>query len=230
MFAPIGFSLNGAKKYITVDINRYVHPELVKNTIEVYKRNVRCDNGIQSNAKLERCLGRFVKLTDKVEDLLREEFAVEYVAPLDAGNTNFESNSFDYVISNVTLEHIPYKDIERIFGECNRILKPGGLISATVDYSDHFAHSDPNISVFNYIKYSDLEWEKYNSSIHFQNRLKRSDYIKLLTNSGFEIVNLFSIVSKENELKDIKLDKKFAKYPLEELLVTHDHFLARKKV
>ncbi|WP_027396887.1 class I SAM-dependent methyltransferase [Anaerovibrio lipolyticus] len=230
MLAPIGFALNGAKKYIAVDINRYAHPELVKNTIELYKRNFKNDNETESNVKLERCLEGFVNSTDKVKDLLREEFSIEYFAPMDAGNTNFESGSFDYVISNVSLEHIPYDDIERIFGECNRILKADGLISATVDYSDHFAHSDPNISVFNYMQYSDSAWEKYNSYIHFQNRLRRSDYIELLTKSGFEIVTLSSVVSDGNELKHIKLDQRFAKYPLEELLITHDHFLARKKV
>ena len=60
--------------------------------------------------------------------------------------------------------------------ELKTILKPGGLSSLIIDYSDHYSHADKNISPLNYLKYSDKEWKKYNNQYLFQNRLRHQDY------------------------------------------------------
>jgi SAM-dependent methyltransferase len=46
----------------------------------------------------------------------------------DATKLPFEKDRFDAVISNDFVEHITHEDKTRMFGECLRVLKPGGVL------------------------------------------------------------------------------------------------------
>jgi SAM-dependent methyltransferase len=114
-------------------------------------------------------------------------YGIEYRAPCDAGSTGLASGSFDACISTNTLEHIPAPDIERICTELRRILRTGGLVSAVIDYSDHYAHTDAGIGRLNYLQFSDAEFKKYNHTVHYQNRLRHGEYLALFKRAGFEV-------------------------------------------
>lgn len=122
----------------------------------------------------------------KIDDL--KHYGITYRAPFDAAITNLRKESVDACVSTNTLEHIPKNSIIRIFTELRRILKDDGIVSAKIDYSDHYAHTDPSISLLNYLRYTDSEWKKYNHDCHYQNRLRHYDYKEIFVNCGFEIV------------------------------------------
>ena len=124
------------------------------------------------------------------EDLARE-YSIKYIAPTDASKTDYLDGYFDCCVSTYTLEHIPRSSIVSIFTELKRIIKKGGLICASIDYSDHYAHTDSSISALNYLSFSDAEWEKYNHRSHYQNRLRHYDYE--------EIFNELGLVTERNE-------------------------------
>lgn len=115
-------------------------------------------------------------------------YGIEYHAPCDAGNTGYALGSFDACISTNTLEHIPALDIERILAELRRILRRAGLISAVIDYSDHYAHTDASIGRLNFLQFSDKEFEKHNHGVHYQNRLRHDDYLALFRGAGFGVL------------------------------------------
>jgi cyclopropane fatty-acyl-phospholipid synthase-like methyltransferase len=131
-----------------------------------------------------------VKLKRAVENLddLRDFCRIEYFAPVDMQKTSFESNSFDACVSTNVLEHVPVDVIRGIWEETWRLLKPGGIVSAKIDYSDHYAHTDRSISKLNYLSFSDREWSRYNHNCHFQNRLRHKHHLELLESRGFEIL------------------------------------------
>lgn len=116
------------------------------------------------------------------------QYAIEYVAPCDAGATGLASGCFDACISTNTLEHIPAADITRIVVELRRIIRSGGLVSAIIDYSDHYAHTDAGICRLNYLQFTEAEFKKHNHSVHFQNRLRHNDYLKIFAACGFEVL------------------------------------------
>ena len=126
----------------------------------------------------------------KVENLsdLRKNYNINYIAPFEFHKSQLEENIFDACISTNTLEHIPKKEIIIIFKDLKRILKNGGLISSIIDYSDHYAHTDKNISNLNFLKYSEKDFKKYNHKSHFQNRLRHNDYLKLFKSLGYEVI------------------------------------------
>lgn len=119
---------------------------------------------------------------------LYNKYNIKYIAPLDMRNTKFEDNEFDGCVSTNTLEHIPKEDIIEIFKELKRIIRSGGIISALIDYSDHYAHTDSNIDLLNYLKFSSAEFKKYNHRNHYQNRLRHYHYADIFKNLGYEIV------------------------------------------
>lgn len=121
-------------------------------------------------------------------------FGIQYIAPLDMRATPFADSSFDCCISTNTLEHIPAQSIREIFAELRRVIRPGGLVGAQIDYSDHYAHTDPNIGLANYLRFSDARWRRHNHSNHYQNRLRHVHYGRIAAEAGFQC--LFDEASK----------------------------------
>jgi len=117
---------------------------------------------------------------------------IDYRAPVDAADTKLDEESIDCVTSTSTLEHIPPAEIHGILAECIRVLRPGGLMSMIVDYSDHFSHFDSSISPYNFLRYDDRHWARYNSALNYQNRLRHSECLETVRHAGFEIVDVKS--------------------------------------
>jgi hypothetical protein len=119
-------------------------------------------------------------------DLLK--YGINYEAPADAADTHLPDESVDICISTATLEHIPETEISKILIELGRVIKMGGLVSAVIDYSDHYAHTDRSISQLNFLRYSDQQWSSFNHKCHYQNRLRHGRYIDLFNEHGFELI------------------------------------------
>jgi hypothetical protein len=152
------------------------------------------------------------KQSNNLDDV-KKNYNIIYIAPFDISKTSFLEGSFDGCISTNTLEHIPMESIVKIFAELKRIVCNKGLISLIIDYSDHYAHTDSKIGLLNFLKYSDSEFNKYNHSIHYQNRLRHYDYAKLFKELGYLIavnkpygfVDIPNYVSSKFNLDDATL-------------------------
>ena len=144
-----------------------------------------------------------------VNDLLK--YGIQYNAPADAANTDLADGSIDVCISTATLEHIPEDSICKILSELHRIIKDGGLVSAVIDYSDHYSHTDGSISMLNFLKYSEDKWERYNHRSHYQNRLRHDRYIELFKENGF------NLLQEELDFSDHEIPNDISK-----LFVNHD--------
>lgn len=158
-------------RQVVVDLNPMVDIKLV----EIARNLLACSVELKSK-----------KVIQTLNDL--QHYGITYISPMDAAETDFENTSLDACISTNTLEHIPKEGIVLIFKELYRTLKKDGIVSARIDYSDHYAHTDPSISLLNYLKYSETEWLKYNHRSHYQNRLRHDDYVTLFADCGFKVI------------------------------------------
>ena len=139
---------------------------------------------------------------EKIETLENlAKYGIEYRAPYDAAKTNFDDKSINACISTNTLEHIPKESIVSIFSELYRTLKTDGIVSARIDYSDHYAHTDKRISLLNYLKFDQNSWKKYNHNCHFQNRLRHYDYLTIFKQIGFVVIEE-DLFFAENQIPD----------------------------
>jgi SAM-dependent methyltransferase len=162
---------------------------------------------------------------------LRELYGIEYFAPCDARATPLEPGVIDCVTSTNTLEHIPQEDLARILAECYRVLRPGGVVSLKIDYQDHFSYSDTSISVYNFFQYSDSAWRKWSPPSHYQNRLRHSDYRKLISMTGFEVVAEELQEPSEEDLQllgRLRLAARFRNYQRKDLATRGAYLIARK--
>ena len=220
---PLSYALLGVGGQIVIDIRPSARIELVSDTVAKLKR---------LGPELEELAGRPLRdLGGPLASLaeLEPRFGIRYLAPCDARATGLPAGSVDFVSSTDTCEHIPPADLAAIFAECRRLLRPGGAFSCRIDLQDHYAYFDHSLSRYNFLRFSDRTWAVIDSPLHFQNRLRSPDYLRLVREAGLElVVENPSGPSEEGraELQALPLAERFRGYSLEELGVTVLSFVA----
>ena len=213
---PLIYSSKGVRKQILVDINDLLKIDLVQaNISRLISKGFPFENISASNK----------------EDLLKN-LRINFLAPHDARSTGFPSDSIQFISNTDTLEHIQKDDIFLIMKECYRILAPGKTVSCVIDLRDHYTYFDNTVSAYNFLTFSEKEWRPYNNYLHYQNRLRYSDYKKIFEDCGFEIVfeECESPTPSELEtLKSLPLSYDFAGKDLKELGIKEIWMILRKK-
>lgn len=118
---------------------------------------------------------------------LNERFGISYLAPLDLLELPENEAKYDANITSSTWEHIPSELIQPLLEKLCKLIRPGGLISAHIDYSDHYSHSDTNIDRVNFLSLSDAEWRRHNHRHFFQNRLRHQDFYQIFDAAGLDL-------------------------------------------
>ena len=161
-----------------------------------------------------------------------KHFGIQYEAPMDARCTTLENSTIDFIVSNSTLEHISDGDIVKILEECYRLLKKGGIVSCRINYRDHWAAFDRSISIYNFLRYSPCQWQKYNPSLHYQNRLRHRDYLDIISQTKFEVLEDNPVVPCKEEidlLRYLEVDACFRdEYTFEELAIKGSKIVLKK--
>ena len=190
---PIALWLCGADKVITVDLNPYLRPDLVRLEVEYINQNQESVAQILGTVADADCLRKRLALLETESELsfenLMSRTGIEYLSPADAANLP-DVGSIDYHISHTVFEHIPRPMLLAILQEANRLMKRDGLCVHYIDLSDHFSHRDRNISEVNFLQFNESEWEFWaNNRYAYHNRLRVDDYYRLFEEAKFSIVN-----------------------------------------
>ena len=102
-------------------------------------------------------------------------------------------------------------------------------MSHFIDMSDHFAHFDKTINIYNILQFSDTEWQWIDNSIQPQSRLRIDDYEAMYRELEIPITEESHREGNLQELKQIKLDARFAEKPLKINAISHCHFVSDMK-
>ena len=70
----------------------------------------------------------------------------------------------------------------------NQIILKNSYLSLHIDYSDHLSHGDKNFGRNHFLTFSNEEFEKYNSRLLYQNRLRHEHYKQIFISSGYKII------------------------------------------
>jgi SAM-dependent methyltransferase len=200
----------GAHRVYAFDLERLASPEQVNAVISQLGRRVP---------------GGMPPIDDL--DQLSETYGIEYRAPGDARATGLPEGSVDYIYSSATLEHIPEPEIRQILREAKRVLSPDGRLCFTIDYHDHYASADPGIGYFNFYRFGAREWRRYNPDMHYQNRMRHSDFIRLFEEEGLAILEQRPIFDTwtDRDYERVPLHPEFAHYSVEDLKTSNGFFL-----
>lgn len=141
----------------------------------------------------------------------------------DARNMNLSENSIDFICSNNTFEHIYPGILKDILLEFKRILKPEGLMSHFIDMSDHFAHFDKSISIYNFLQFTEKQWQWIDNSIQPQNRLRFCQYRTMYQQLEIPFETALVRPGNLDAVTKINIKAPFNTFTSEELAISHGY-------
>jgi SAM-dependent methyltransferase len=233
---PMLFWLNGQEQCDTYDNQQLLKDSLVVESARQFVALYRSVPGLSPD---ENQRAQFHERLNVLENLVADGASssqimgackIRYHAPVDAASTGLASESVDVVYSNTTLEHAREDEISALLRESYRIIRPGGYMLHLIDLSDHFAHSDQQISAINFLQFSESEFSQYNSRFLYQNRLREPRWRQIIQDQNFEIICWRPHVDSRalTQLSTMQLDPAFAGLSPEELCVSSIHVIAQR--
>jgi hypothetical protein len=230
---PIGLYLCGANEVWTVDIEPLLRPLAVRQTLEFYAHSEQAGRleKLLPSRRLDR-LTSLKSITDQdsgaTAAALLQRLNI-HVVVADAQKTPISSDSIVFFVSSGVLEYIPRTVLQGILKEFNRIGRRGAVMSHRLNLVDQYSYFDPSITAFNFLRFTEEQWRRRNSPLIWQNRLRISDYRRLLTEAGFELVREESTSGKPDDLLRVPLAPEFGHYSREDLLVLHSFLTAKAR-
>lgn len=226
---PAGMFLYGAGSITTVDLTRLSTEAYTHVTLKKFLRYHR-------NGKLKKFLPDISEERLKIILEEAEHPAKDYYALLenhniiymvmDARKLHLPDASIDLITSNNTFEHIYLNVLEGILQKLKLLCKKGGVMSHAIDLSDHFAHMDGTITIYNFLKFSDSVWKWIDNSVQPMNRMRIYDYRALYKKLSIPITQE---INREINLADynkVKVDEKFLSHSVEENAVSHSSLVS----
>lgn len=144
-----------------------------------------------------------------------------------------EIQEVDLVLSRFVLEHVTPRDLAEIHNFLYSNLKSGSLVLHLISPSDHRAYSDSSLSLQDFLKYSEEEWNQIQTKFDYHNRLRLPQYIKILS-ERFEILyfehdKINTDSDSYKKFKKLKLHSDFAGFSDQELMAGSINILLKKK-
>jgi len=227
---PVSFFLAGTEKIYSVDISFLISKQRLHTTLRRLAECHQADllkNHIQV---LPERVSVMMDLLEQYDQLSLEEILnqlqIHYLVE-DATRLSLPDQSIDLVNSNNTFEHIYPDTLVSILQQFKRVIrKDGGVMSHFIDMSDHFAHFDRSINIYNFLRFTDRQWKWIDNSIQPQNRLRIYDYKQIYSDLDISIDGESSRAGDPAALSTIPLAPEFSGQPLEEVAISHCHFIS----
>lgn len=228
---PLIFSLAGCKSLILVDrqrlISQYAFVDTCKNLL-IHKEEISRELQIEVS-DIEFTFSRLTGLS--VEAAL-SRFNIQYIAPFDLLKNNFPDHSLDVITSRAVFEHIPPAVIAKIFLECKRLLRYGGVMCHLIDNSDHWEHGDKTIGRLNFLKYSPKTFRFISSMnpLDYQNRLRHSQYKTMMEDAGFKVICDESTPDAKTlaAIDSLKIHPSYTRFTREDMAILSSYLVAQK--
>lgn len=230
---PISFFLMGADNIYSVDISFLTSKERLQTTL---KKFVASNLSGQLKTYINYLPERFTRLIHILSnyeqislDEALQQLNIIYLIE-DARKISLPDHSIDLVNSNNTFEHIYPDVLIPILSELRRVVKKqNGVMSHFIDMSDHFAHFDKSITIYNFLQFTDQQWKWIDNGLSPQSRIRIYDYKNIFSDLDIPITAESFREGNMNELTSIPLAEKYANKPLEELAISHCHFVSDMK-
>ncbi|GAB5553378.1 MAG: hypothetical protein Sapg2KO_29690 [Saprospiraceae bacterium] len=227
---PIAFFLNDVAAIKTVDIAGLLSKRGLIQTIEKFVT-------YHQTSQLASVLDYDEDKVKKLEELLEQAPNLELAAILnqlnidytigDAAEIRANAASFDLLVSNNTFEHVYPKDLNRLLSKFKQIVKKEGLMVHFIDMSDHFAHLDQSITIYNFLRFSEKEWQRIDNTIQPQNRWRINQYRDLYQQLEIPITEEEIRPGRLKALSMVPLDPFFDKMSKTDVMISHVYIVSK---
>lgn len=227
---PVSMFLQGADSITTIDLIRFTSEERFRTTVQKFYDYHKAGKlsaflPLASQHRLNILLEEIEKPACNSLGAFLEKFRIEYHVA-DARKVPFNDQSFDLIASNNTFEHIYADALEGILKEFKRLCKKGGVMSHSIDMSDHFQHMDKSITVYNFLKFSESQWQWINNSIQPMNRMRIYEYRALYKKLSIPITEEINREPDLTAYSKVKVDERFSAHTAEENAVSHTQLVS----
>ncbi|SHG44695.1 hypothetical protein SAMN05444483_11262 [Salegentibacter echinorum] len=128
----------------------------------------------------------------------------------------------DVVFSRFVLEHVIPQDLKLMHKKFKNELKEGTYIIHLISPSDHRAYVDKNLSLQDFLQYSEAEWQQKQTKFDYHNRLRLPEYLSIFEAAGLEVTHLdYSTPNKNSavykKFKALQLHKDYTHFTDKEL-------------
>ena len=153
-------------------------------------------------------------------DLINSKYLTKGIKSLEL----IESNSIDFIWSQAVLEHIRIADLDALFTEMFRILKPGSYMSHSIDFKDHLGGG------LNNLRFSKRVWESdlMANSGFYTNRVRYSEMLQKLENAGFNIISAEAEKWENTKISRKELAKEFKNLSQDDILTYRGNIIVSK--
>jgi SAM-dependent methyltransferase len=216
---PLLFHLAGADRIVLTDIERLMDAGTVERARTVVAR------------RLAEVAAAFGAEEAALAERLRTAPPFEYQVPWDAHA--HPADSVDILVSRAVLEHVPEAQLAAFLRAFHRVLRPGGAMCHVIDNSDHWQHHDEGLSPLAFLAHEERSWRWRLAQVNaqfYQNRLRHSDYARLIGAAGFRILHAAGEPDPGclRDLSSLSLASRFAGRDPADLAVLSSLYLAEK--
>ena len=226
--------LSGAAKYLAFDVHEYASAErnlsIFEELVQLFKartpvpdetefpgispklRSYGFPASILTEARMNVALApeRIDRIRNSLRNCKSEFSLIQYRVPW-LSSSVIERNSIDLVYSQAVLEHVD--NLSEVYDCMNSWLKPTGFVSHQIDLKCHGWAKEWN----GHWAYSDFMWKLIRGKDAWMiNREPKSTHLRLLRESGFEIIRC-DPVTTPSKLKQDSLAKRFRNFETDDL-------------
>ena len=229
---PIAQYLCGAQHITSVDISPLMNRERIITTIDkfvAYAQQGKLQQYLTdiSPDKLAHLQQLQQQPLPTMADYL-SALQMEYLVA-DARQLPLDSNSIDFITSNNTFEHIYPNILRDILVEFERVLHEQGLMSHFIDMSDHFAHLDKSITIYNFLLFTEKQWQTIDNSIQPQNRWRINQYRNLYGELNIPILKEDVRPGFIDQVQALQLSPPYSGFDEKEVAISHCYVVSDKK-
>lgn len=227
---PISLFLIGGEQIYSIDISSLITKERLATTLQKVVQSDQDQTLHQYIRPLPERIAALQALLQTIDQRTLEDclsqLNIQYLIE-DARKISLADNSIDMISSNNTFEHIYPDLLWLILSEFQRVVKkPGGLMSHFIDMSDHFAHFDRSITIYNFLRFSDTTWASIDNSIQPQSRLRFPEYLALYQALQIPVSETQLRAGDVAAVRKVPLAKKYRSMPEKSLAVSHAYVVS----
>jgi len=194
LLMALAVATSGCRSVRCLDVHPHLDAVRIGQSLErLRRRGISTPGDVQANLQPDRILST-----------LATNFGIHYAAPADARDTKLSEGSIDLIYTYHVFEHVPEPALLAIHKESFRLLKKGGIAVHWIDLQDHWAYSGTGRSLHGFLSDGPVRWNLLNPPIHYQNRLRAPDHLRIVREAGFENIEVVADLPTPEQWTDLQ--------------------------
>ena len=211
--------LFGVSDIYSIDKAAHLDLKVCKAGLEGLKESA---GEIENTFGIDDVLNKLIRIPTDTLNAFLKHIKVHYCVGKELNEIYIEKSTIDLFYTYSCLQIIPLTELRRLLEAVTFVLKQGAILYNDVRFIDNNYKVQENLNPFGYLQYSDWLWNLIQSrKFNYHNRLRHSEFLKLMCQYGFELVAERNSILDKSLIQSVKLDKRFAAVDINDLVIAN---------